>query len=72
MLRWQHDYFACQYHIYLFLVPPTSHLLILQVEQVNVVLAGKDIAIVFWYKMRRTEFLCEKNGILNFGIGILI
>jgi hypothetical protein len=53
--------------------PQESHLLILQVEQVDVILAGKDIAIVFWYEMRCTEFLGkQKFWILNFGIGILI
>ncbi len=57
MLRWWHNYFAYQHHIYLFWVPPTSHLLILQVERVDVILAGKDIAIVFWYALRCTEFL---------------
>jgi hypothetical protein len=41
--------------------------------QVDLTLAGKDIAIVSWYKMRCTEFLCEQNsGIPNFGIGIPI
>ncbi len=71
--KWRHDYFACQHHIYLFWVLPTSHLLVLQVEQVDVILAGKDIAIVFWYKMRCTEFLRNKKfGILNLGIGVLI
>jgi hypothetical protein len=38
----------------------------------DVILAGKDIAIVFWYEMRCTEFLLEKNGIPIFGIGIPI
>jgi hypothetical protein len=39
----------------------------------DVILAGKDIATVFWYKMRCTEFLpLFFFGIPNFGIGILI
>ncbi len=72
MLRWRHDYFACQHHIYLFWVPPTTHLLILQVEQVDVISMGKDIAIFFWYEMRCAEFLRIFFGIPNFGIRILI
>jgi hypothetical protein len=73
MLRWRHDYFARQHHIYSFRAPPTSHLLVLQEEQVDVILAGKDIAIVFWYEMRYGESLRSKNfGIPNFGIGIPI
>ncbi len=57
MLIWRHDYFAHQHHIYLFWVPPTSHLLVLQVERVDVILADKDIAIVTGYEMRCIEFL---------------
>ncbi len=71
MLKWQHDYFARQQYIYLFWVPLTSHLLVSQVERVDVILAGKDIAIIFWYKMRCTEFLHNKKfGIPNFRIRI--
>ncbi len=42
-------------------LPPKSHLLVLQVEQVDVILAVQDIAIDFWFKMRYTEFLCKKT-----------
>ncbi len=38
----------------------------------DVIIAGKDIAIVFWYKMRCTEFLRIFFGIPIFGIGIPI
>ncbi len=71
MLIWWHDYFARKNQIYLFLVdanlvawylcPTKSHLLFLQVEQVDVIFVEKDIAIVFWYKIRCTEFLPKKN-----------
>ncbi len=84
MLIWWHDYFAPQNQIYLFwaldvnlaawlLCPPKSHLLILQVEQVDVILTGKDIAVIFWCKIRCTEFLRKTMfWIPNFGIGIPI
>jgi hypothetical protein len=39
----------------------------------DVILAGKDIAIVFWYKMRCTDFLRKIFfGIPNFEIRIPI
>ncbi len=83
MLLWRHDYLAPQYNISSFWVdvnlaarlfsPPKWHLLALQVEGVDVILAGKDIVIVLWYKMRCTEFLHEQNSkTLNFGIRIPI
>ncbi len=83
MLVWWHEYFPSQNNIYLFWVdvdlaawifcPPKWHLLVLQVEQVDAIFVGKDIAIVFWFKMRCIEFLCNpKFGKSNLGIGIPI
>ncbi len=58
MLFWGHDYFTRQNYTYLFWVDvilvacffclPKWHLLILKVDQVDVLLPGKDIAGVFW------------------------
>ncbi len=83
MWIWRHDYFAHPKNIYLFWVdvnlaawlfcPPKWHLLVLQVEWVDVISVGKDIAIIFCYEMRSTEFVRERNsGVPNYGIRILI
>jgi hypothetical protein len=66
MLRWRHDYFSHQHNIYLFWVPQTSHLIVLQVKQVDVIFGGKRYSNCFlvwnemyWvptWKIRNSEF----------------
>jgi hypothetical protein len=66
MLIWQYDYFCSQKSHLLVMstcsfggmitLPAKITSTHLQVEQVDVILAGKDIAIVFWCKMGCTEF----------------